>query len=52
MWKLAQAFYETLPNGHADWKAVQAMLAEKEVLTNAAKQAVTNKPVQENLFNV
>lgn len=49
LWKLAQALYETIPNGHPDWKAVQAMLAEKQTLMNAAKQVITNQPVQENL---
>ena len=52
LWKLAQALFETIPNGHPDWKIIQAMLSEKESLANAAKQLLANKPTQENLFNV
>jgi adenine-specific DNA methylase len=49
IWKLAQALFETLPKGHADWKIIQALLAERSTLVAAAKQAKRSQGEQQSL---
>jgi len=51
-WKLAQALFEILPNGHADWKLVQALLSDKSALVTAAKHSAKSdsQPKQDSLF--
>lgn len=51
-WKLAQALFEILPNGHPDWKIVQALLSDKSALVTAAKHSAKSdsQPKQDSLF--
>ena len=51
-WKLAQALFEILPNGHEDWKLVQTLLADKTALVTAAKNIAKSDSFlkQDSLF--
>lgn len=51
LWKLAQALFEVLPRESRDWKAIAALLAERDTLARQVRdEAPAPLPITGNLF--